>query len=88
MNITIDDLGGTTAVARMTGVEPPSVTAWRRRGIPAERRPAIERALYPRITVESFGVDVRWQRVPDPDWPHPGGRPCIDVAAPAVEASA
>lgn len=26
--------------------------------------------------------DVVWARVPDPGWPHPDGRPCIDVAMP------
>lgn len=55
----------------------------RRRVTPADRRPSLERHLYPRVKVEDFGDDVRWQRVPDPDWPNPAGRPCIDVAAPA-----
>lgn len=31
--------------------------------------------------------DVRWQRVADATWPHPAGRPCIDVAAPQREAA-
>lgn len=52
------------------------------RKLPAEHAPSIERATAGRVTCEELRPDVHWQRVPDPDWPHPGGRPCIDVAAP------
>ena len=68
-------------MARMTGVAPPSVVGWRKRGIPPGRRPAIERGCWPAITVEMLGDDVQWVRVPDATWPHPSGRPCIDVAS-------
>lgn len=34
----IDRLGGTSAVARLCKVEPPSVSEWRRKGIPPARR--------------------------------------------------
>lgn len=34
----IDSLGGTTALANIVGVEPPSVSEWRVKGIPAARR--------------------------------------------------
>ena len=81
MEITIDDLGGTGAVARMAGVAAPSVTAWRARGIPPDRCPAIERATAGKVTCEQLRPDVVWQRVADAAWPHPSGRPCIDVAA-------
>ena len=37
--------------------------------------------------VEELRPDVHWIRVPDPDWPHPQGRPAIDVAAPALAPS-
>ena len=33
----IDRLGGTNAVARRTGVKPPSVTGWRTNGIPDDK---------------------------------------------------
>lgn len=33
----IDALGGTTAVARLCECEPPSVSEWRRKGIPKAR---------------------------------------------------
>ena len=53
--------------------------------VPPDRCPAIERATDGSVTCEELRPDVRWQRVPDPAWPHPDGRPCIDVAAPAVQ---
>ena len=55
-----------------------------RRSTPQDRCPAIERATAAAITVEDLRPDVRWLRVPDADWPHPQGRPCIDVAAPST----
>lgn len=56
--------------------------AWRnRKCIPAEYAPDIERGLAGAITVDEIRPDVHWTRVPDPAWPHKGGRPCIDVAA-------
>ncbi len=36
-NQIIDSLGGTFAVARLCDVKPPSVSEWRRSGIPAAR---------------------------------------------------
>lgn len=53
-----------------------------RRQPPPDRCPDIERATAGRLTCEQLRPDVRWQRVPDPDWPHLAGRPCIDVARP------
>lgn len=52
-----------------------------RRKLPPDHCPAIERATHGTVTVEQLRPDVRWVRVPDPRWPHPAGRPCIDVAA-------
>ncbi|GCL61511.1 YdaS family helix-turn-helix protein [Pseudaquabacterium pictum] len=80
MTYDIDQIGGTVAVARMAGVAPPSVTGWRKRGIPSERCAAIERGSEGKATCEQLRPDVAWHRVPDPDWPwHPAGRPLIDV---------
>ena len=76
----IDQLGGPTAVARMVGCRVPSVIEWRKRGIPADRCPAIERATSGAVTVETLRPDAAWSRIPDPAWPHPAGRPVIDVA--------
>lgn len=82
----ISELGGPSAVARMVGCRPPSVTEWRSRGIPPERCPAIERAMAGAVTCERMRPDIRWHRVPDGAWPHPEGRPLIDVAGAAHSA--
>lgn len=80
MSYDIDQLGGTVKVARLAGVAPPSVTAWRKRGIPPERCPAIERNSGGLYHCERIRPDVRWVRVPDSDWPwHPGGKPLLDL---------
>lgn len=84
----IDQLGGPTAVARIVGCKVPSVIEWRRRGIPPERCPAIERATAGSVVCDVLRPDVAWARIPDPDWPHPAGRPVIDVARPVVEREA
>lgn len=87
MSDLIEQLGGTVAVSRMAGVAPPSVTAWRKRGIPADRCPAIERATAEAgamVDVHTLRPDVAWSRIPDPTWPHPAGRPVIDVARPVA----
>lgn len=81
MSELIATLGGPTAVARMLGIKPPSVLGWGGRP-PPERCPALERATNGAVSCEAMRPDVCWQRVPDPTWPHPDGRPCIDVAAP------
>lgn len=78
----IDELGGLTAVARMTGVRVPSVSGWVERGIPAERCADLERLSGARVVCEDMRPDLRWVRVRDKAWPHPKGRPCVDVAAP------
>ncbi len=85
MSELITTLGGPTAVARMLGIKAPSVIGWAGR-VPPDRCPHLERAAAGRVTCEQLRPDVHWQRVPDPDWPHPGGRPCIDVAAPPLPA--
>lgn len=84
MSELISSLGGPTAVARALGIKAPSVIGWAGR-VPADRRAHLERHFYPAVTVEAMGDDVHWQRVPDPDWPHPAGRPCIDVARPVPQ---
>ncbi len=55
----IDALGGTTAVARMLGIRPPSVHEWRDGGIPEPR--IIELGA----EIESACGIPRWQLVPD-----------------------
>jgi hypothetical protein len=72
---------GPSAIAAMCRCKAPSVVEWRKRGIPPERCVQIESASAGKYTCEAMRPDVCWHRVPDPTWPHPNGRPLIDVAA-------
>lgn len=42
----IDKLGGTSAVAAIFGIEPPSVSEWRKAGIPMARKQTLA-LMYP-----------------------------------------
>lgn len=84
MTSLISRLGGPTAVANALGIKAPSVIGWNGRP-PAERCPDIERAFPGVVTCEEMRPDVKWHRVSDKAWPHPDGRPTIDVASPADE---
>lgn len=44
----IDALGGTAAVARLCKVKPPSVSDWRKEGIPSARRMYLQ-AIHPEV---------------------------------------
>lgn len=81
---------GVSGLAARIGVTPAAVHQWAagHRPIPPDRCPAIERATDGKATVEQLRPDVRWVRVPDAAWPHPDGRPCIDVAAPVQQQEA
>jgi DNA-binding transcriptional regulator YdaS (Cro superfamily) len=59
----IDLLGGTTAVARLLGVRPPSVHEWRSKGMPRDKRVLIA------VDIErkTAGRLRRWHTCPD-DW--------------------
>ncbi len=59
-----------------------------RRSTPPDRCAAIERATAGKVTCEYLRPDVTWVRVVDPDWPHPEGRPLLDVAAQTAPAVA
>lgn len=81
--------GGQTALAAALGLKQPTVSEWARgeRAVPPDRCPDIERASAGRVTCQELRSDVNWIRVHDPDWPHPEGRPCIDVARPTAQAA-
>ena len=83
-------VGGTSALAKALGVTPGAVSQiiTGRRPLPEDRAPSIERVTEGRVTCEQMRPDVTWVRVPDVDWPHPAGRPCIDVAAQVSSAPA
>lgn len=64
----IDALGGTYAVAELCKVKPPSVSEWRRKGIPAARRMylcAVRPELFPDEThaLPSRARSVKPERV-------------------------
>lgn len=80
--------GGLSAFARRIPAKQQEVWNWLNgRPIPANRCPAIELADQGQTAVEELRPDTCWVRVPDPAWPHPKGRPCIDVAAAAGRAA-
>jgi DNA-binding transcriptional regulator YdaS (Cro superfamily) len=64
----IDTLGGTTAVAKLLNVKPPSVHAWRTGGIPDDKlirlAPAIERATEGKVSRRDLRPDD-WAEI----WP-------------------
>ena len=77
-----DALGGQAALARALGVSPPTVNQWANgeRPTPDDRCRQIEFATSGAVTVEELSPGVLWTRIPDPDWPHPDGRPLLDFA--------
>lgn len=82
IELAVSIAGSQTELAHAAGALQQEVWHWLNgRPIPDHRCPAIERATAGQVTVEQLREDVRWARVPDPAWPHPSGRPTIDVAA-------
>lgn len=82
--ISVQDLGGPTAVARMVGLSVPTVHGWK--AIPFAHCPVIEKALSGRVRCEQMRPDKKWVRVPDADWPQ--GRPLMDFIDDANPAQA
>ena len=59
-------------------------TGPKKRPLPADMAPALERAMLlagAEMSVERLCPTCKWVRVADPEWPHPKGRPLLDVAA-------
>lgn len=83
--------GGVSKLATALGVGQSVVSNWLARGtVPDEVHcVAIERLTQGAVKCEDFRPHAPWLRVPDSTWPHPGGRPVLDVAAvsPAKEAA-
>lgn len=51
------------------------------KGVPQNRAPDIERFTAGAVAVEELLPDLTWLRIPDASWPHPSGRPLLDVAS-------
>lgn len=81
----IDLLGGTVAAAKKLNLNSyQALQQWGANGVPAKHRAALEHATGGAVTVEDFGNDAVWHRIKDKAWPHPNGRPLLDVAAEAA----
>lgn len=81
----IETLNGVGLLAGAIGVTQAAVSNWKSRGsVPPEQCPAIERACDGKVTVEQLRPDVAWHRVADKKWPHPKGRPLLDLAKAAA----
>ena len=39
---------------------------------------SIEKESRGEVLCDGLREDVSWVRIPDPDWPHPNGRPLVD----------
>lgn len=84
IQIAIDEAGGATALATALRVSVQAIGGWKNgdRPVPPERCAEIERITQGKVTADSLSPRSRWVRVPDDAWPHPGGRPLLDVATP------
>ena len=69
------DRGRLTALAWHFGLTQSAVSQWRSNGVPYQRMKAVRDYTAGAVTLEEM--------LPDPAWPHPDGRPCLDVAGPA-----
>ena len=79
-------VGSQAELARMLGVMPAAVFQWvkKTRPIPNDKCPAIEKACGAVVSCEELLPDLHWVRIPDPNWPHPSGRPVLDFIAAEV----
>jgi DNA-binding transcriptional regulator YdaS (Cro superfamily) len=90
------DRGCAARAADHLGVPPALITQWCKgiRPAPADRAVAIELLTEAAVTCEEMRPDVLWVRMRDRKWPHPKGRPLVDLripepaAKPAPEATA
>ena len=71
--------GRLTALAQHFQLTQSAVSQWRANGVPPTRMKAVRDFTEGAVTLEEM--------LPDPTWPHAGGRPCIDVAAPVRQAA-
>jgi len=80
IELACDRVGSQANLARMVGVLPAAVFQWikKTRPIPNDKCPAIEKACNAVVACEDLLPDLNWIRIPDPSWPHPGGRPVLD----------
>lgn len=77
----IDALGGTTAVARLLGIKPPSVHGWRETGIPETRVIQLGAQIEAAMGIPRWElVPHQWHRI----WPELVGAEGAPVVSPEV----
>lgn len=74
--------GAAAKLAQAIGAHAPDVSSWTHglRAVPLHHCLNIERETGGAVTAEELRSDQTWLRIFDASWPHPGGRPLIDVA--------
>ena len=79
-----------SALCRLIGAHPPDMSRWVSgdRPIPADKCALIEFHTGGLSTCEENMPGLVWLRVRDRKWPHPHGRPTLDVARTSESAAA
>lgn len=77
-----EERGRATRLAEALGVSEPTVSDWStgKKPVPKARAPGVERFTGGCVPVEDTLPELVWLRIPDASWPHPSGRPLLDVA--------
>ena len=84
--ISSQERGAMSNLARLLRVPAQTVRDWitGRRKIPDAHCAAIEFLSSGALCVEQLKPESPWLRYPDPGWPHPSGRPVLDIARPRI----
>lgn len=86
--------GAQAELARALGIPQSLPSSWaaddakKRRPVPLEHCPRIERATDGAVTCEELRPQEPWRRIPDACWPNPNGRPVLDFATAKPAAAA
>lgn len=82
INEAVDIMGSQAALARRLHISASTVNEWVQgaRQVPTAQCVRVERITQGRVTADALRADVNWLRIPDPSWPHPKGRPLVDLA--------
>jgi hypothetical protein len=85
-----DDALPRAELCRLIDAHAPDMSRWisepshkDHRAIPEAKCALIEMHTDGMSTCEENRPDLSWARIPDPNWPHPAGRPVLDLARPA-----
>jgi DNA-binding transcriptional regulator YdaS (Cro superfamily) len=89
-----DDAPTRAEFCALIGAHAPDLSRWisdpdhkDHRAIPEAKCVLIEQHTKGASTCEENRPDLSWARIPDVNWPHPAGRPVLDLARPADEGS-